>query len=169
GNVAGRDDARKRQLRHEADLHRTRSAEIRPERAAEQHLRDLLWLDAEIAAENAPAGRDRGLRELELADVALREVDLIGEVEDVLLADLAKPFRGIEHEAARVVEDARAHELRDRVDETGAAKAHGGDVADHRQLDVAVDDLHALDRAVGRAHAAADLRRLERGPGGRGR
>ena len=43
----------------------------------------------------------------------------------------------------------------------------GVDVADHRQLDLAVDDLHALDRAVGGAHAAADLRRLERRPGGR--
>ena len=32
---------------------------------------------------------------------------------------------------------------------------------------VAVDDLHAFDRAVGGAHPAADLRRLERRPGGR--
>src|SRR6266566_6943449 len=65
-----------------------------------------------------------------------------------------------------MVEDARAEELRDRVDKTGAAEAHRVDVADHRQPDGAVDDLYALDRAVGGTHAAADLRRLERGPGG---
>ena len=42
------------------------------------------------------------------------------------------------------------------------------DVADHGQLDVAVLDLDAFDRALGGAHAAADLRRLERRARGRG-
>ena len=67
-----------------------------------------------------------------------------------------------------MVEHPGADELRDRVDEPRAAQADGRDVADDRQLDLAVDDLHALDRAVRGAHAAADLRRLERGPGRRG-
>ena len=45
----------------------------------------------------------------------------------------------------------------------------GVHVSDHRQLDLAVDDLHAFDRAVGGTHAAADLRRLERRAGRRRR
>ena len=66
-----------------------------------------------------------------------------------------------------MVEDPRADKLRDSIDEPGAAEADRVDVADHRQLDLAVDDLHALDRAVGGAHAAADLRRFERRAGRR--
>ena len=44
-------------------------------------------------AEDRPAGRDRRLRELQLAHVALREEDVVGEVEDRLLADLVEPVR----------------------------------------------------------------------------
>src|SRR5207244_5337117 len=102
-----------------------------------------------------PAGGDRRLRELELAHVALREVDVVAEVEDVLLADLAEALGRVEDEAPGVVEHPGADELRDRVDEPRAAEAEGRDVADHRQLDLTVDDLHALDGAVGCTHAAA--------------
>ena len=45
----------------------------------------------------------------------------------------------------------------------------GRGVADHAEHDLVVLDAHGLDRAVGGAHAAADLRRLEGRPGGRGR
>ena len=89
-------------------------------------------------------------------------------MEDVLLADLPEPVRGAEHEATRVIEDAGRDHLCDGVDEAGAAEAERLNVADHGQLHLAVDDLHAFDRALGGAHAAADLRRLERRPGGRG-
>ena len=92
-------------------------------------------------------------------------------MEDVLLADLAHPLGerpvGRDELAARV-EQTRADELGDRVDEPGAAQADRLDVADHGQLDLAAADLDALDRALGGAHPAADLRRLERGPCGRG-
>ena len=123
-----------RQLRHEPDLHGARRSEVRAERAAEQHLRDLGGVDAHVVAEDLPAGRDRGLRELQLAHVALREKDVAGQMEDVLLADLPEPLRRAEHEAARVVEDAGADELGHRVDEAGAAETERLDVADHRQL-----------------------------------
>src|SRR5258705_5162522 len=68
-----------------------------------------------------------------------------------------------------MVEDSGADELGDRVDEPGTTEPDGFDVPDHRQLDFTVDDLHALDRAVRGAHAAADLSGLERGPRRRGR
>ncbi len=70
--------------------------------------------------------------------------------------------------AARVVEQPGADELGDAVDEPRAAHADRRDVADHLERQLAVGDLHALDRAVGGAHPAADLRGLERGAGGRG-
>src|SRR5437870_13902076 len=85
GDVPGGDDPRQRQLRHEADLDGARGGKIGAERAPEQHLRDLLGLDAEVAAEEVPAGGYRRLGELQLADVALREVDVVTEVEDVRL------------------------------------------------------------------------------------
>src|SRR5204862_1920411 len=134
-----------------------RRAEVRAERAAEQYLRDLRRFDVEVSAEQVPAGGDRRLRELELAYVALREVDVVAEVEDVLLADLAEARRRVEDEAPGVVEHLGPDELRDRVDQPRAAQADGRDVTDDRQLDLAVDDPHALDSAVGGAHAAADL------------
>ena len=61
-----------------------------------------------------------------------------------------------------MVEQAGADELGDRVHESGAAKADRRNVPDHRQLDLAVANLHALDRAFGGTHAAADLCGLER-------
>ena len=62
-------------------------------------------------------------------------------------------------------------ELRDDVDQAGAAEASGRLVgaADHLELDPAVREHDALDRALGRAHAAQDLPALERRAGGRGR
>src|SRR5205807_7749758 len=104
GDIPGRDDERQRQLRHEPDLHSTRCAEIRAERAAEQHLRDFRRLDVEVAAEEIRAGGDGCLRELELANVSLREVDVVAEMEDVLLADRAEALRRVEDEATGVVE-----------------------------------------------------------------
>ena len=81
-----------------------------------------------------PAGRDRRLRELQLAHVALREEDVVAEIEDVLLADLPEALRRLEDEAAGVVEHPGADELGDRVDEARAAEPDRRDVADHRQL-----------------------------------
>jgi hypothetical protein len=53
------------------------------------------------------------------------------------------------------------------VDESRAADADGRRVADDAEDDLVLGDAHGLDRAVGGAHAAADLRGLEGGPGGR--
>ena len=86
-----------------------------------------------------------------------------------LLADLVQPLgRGSTTKRPGVVEDPRAEELGDRVDEPGAAEPLRLDVADHRQLHLAVADLHTFDRAVRGAHPAADLGGLERRPRGRG-
>ena len=60
-----------------------------------------------------------------------------------------------------------AHELGHAVDQPRAAQPDGLGVADDLQLDVVVGDADALDRALGGAHAAADLRGLEGGAGGR--
>ena len=169
GHVARRHDARQRQRRHEPDPNGRSGGEVGAEAAAEQHLLDVARLDAELPKQDVPAGGDRRLRELQLAHVALRQVHVVGQVEDVLLPHLAEPRRGAERETPRVVEDARADELRHRVHEPGAAEPLRLDVADHGQVDLAVGDLHAFDGAVGGAHAAADLRRLERGPGRRRR
>ena len=138
-------------------------------------------VDAELAQEDVPARGDRGLRELELADVALGEVDGIGGVvaaprehEHSLLADLHEPRRqaGVDlgrllvgHEAAGVVEKAGGNELRDRVHETRPAHADGRRIADHLEVEVVAHDLDALDRPLGRPHPAADLGRLERRAG----
>ena len=72
-------------------------------------------------------------------------------------------------EAAGAIEQAALGELRHGVDQAGAADADGLDVADHAQVERAAVDLDDLDGAVGGAHAAADLRRLERRAGRRRR
>src|SRR2546425_13310124 len=65
------------------------------------------------------------------------------------------------------VEQADQPGLRHGVDEARAADPFGRDVApDHLQLDT-VAQGHAFDRAVGRAHAAADLAAFERWAGRR--
>ena len=90
GDVAGRDDPRQGKPRDEADPDRTRRREVGAERSGEEHLLDLADVDAELLDEQAPARRDRRLRELQLADVALREIDRVLDV-----ALLAAP---VEHE-----------------------------------------------------------------------
>ena len=121
--------------------------EVGAEAAREQHLGDIVGGDAELAHEDHPAGRDRGLRELQLAHVALGEVDRVlgllaapGEHEHALLAHLDEPLG--EHrvrlggglvgdEAAGVVEQAARDQLGDGVDEPRAAHADRVGVADH--------------------------------------
>ena len=56
----------------------------------------------------------------------------------------------------------RPHDqLGDRVHEARAAHADRVGVADHLERELLARDLDALDRALGRAHAAADLGGLE--------
>src|SRR5581483_5033184 len=74
-----------RELRHEPDPDRARRRQVRAERAGEQHLLDLPLVDSELLDEELPPGRDRRLRELQLADVALREVDRVADVALVAL------------------------------------------------------------------------------------
>ena len=97
--------------------------------------------------------------------------------EHALLADLRQPLgehraisrrRLVGHVAAGVVEQPGADQLGDAVDQAGAAHADRLDVADHVERERVVGDLDALDRALGGAHAAADLGGLERRAGRRG-
>ena len=64
-----------------------------------------------------------------------------------------------------MVEQAVVHELRDDVDEPGAAHADRRDIADHLQPQLITVDLDTLDRTVGGPHAALDLGGLERRAG----
>src|SRR6185312_9538059 len=73
GDIAGRHDARERELWYQADPDRAQRRQVGPEAPGEQHLGDVARLDAELAQEDVPAGRDRRLGELQLADVALGE------------------------------------------------------------------------------------------------
>ena len=75
GDVAGRDDPQHRDLRHQTDAHRGRGGEVAAERAGQQHLLHVALLEAELLEQQRPAGGDRALGELQLADVALGEVD----------------------------------------------------------------------------------------------
>ncbi|HWF26248.1 MAG TPA: trimethylamine methyltransferase family protein [Solirubrobacteraceae bacterium] len=75
GHVAGGDDARQREPGDEADAHRAQGREIGAEAPGQEHLGDLLGRRSELAQEDLPPGGDRGLGELELAHVALGQVD----------------------------------------------------------------------------------------------
>ena len=60
--------------RHEADPHRAQRRQVGAEAPGQQHLRDVLGLDAQLAQQDVPAGGDRSLGELQLPHVALGEV-----------------------------------------------------------------------------------------------
>ena len=190
-HVARADDAQQRDVGHQADPHGAGRGQVAAERPGEQHLGDVGVGQALFLQQQHPAGRDRRLGELQLADVALGEVEparrvvgvaggLVaqeGEHEHPLLADLPQPrgqpgrhLRGVgRDQPARGVDEPGGDHGRDGVDETGAGQPDRGDVADDLQQHVLVADLHALDRARGGPHPAADGRALERRPGGRGR
>ena len=134
-------------------------------------------VEAHLAQQDLPAGGDRGLRELELAHVALREVHVVGQHEDALLADLRHPSAAgaisppsRRYEAAGVVEQPGAAPSRPRSRRAPSRRCRP---ARRRRSPRArarrPRDPHALDRAVGGAHAAADLRGLERRAGRRRR
>ena len=74
-DVARGDDAEHGQLRHQPDPDRRGRGEVGAERAGQQHLLDVAVLEPELLEQQRPAGRDRGLGELQLAHVALGEVD----------------------------------------------------------------------------------------------
>ena len=61
----------------------------------------------------------------------------------------------------------RLDQLGDRVDQAGPAESLGLDAADDLEGDVVIGDLHDLDGAVRRTHAAPDRAALEGRPGGR--
>ena len=74
GDVARADDPQHRQLGHQADPDRARRRQVRPERPGQQHLRHVRLLHADLLEQQPPPGRDRGLGELQLAHVPLRQV-----------------------------------------------------------------------------------------------
>ena len=81
GDVAGRHDPRQREPRHEPDAHRAGGREVgrrRSRPAAPAGCRD--GSTPSSREQDLPARRDRGLGELQLAHVALGEVDRLGGV-----------------------------------------------------------------------------------------
>ena len=74
-DIARRDDPWQGQLRDEADADGAGGGEVGAERAGEEHLLDLVDDDPELLDEQPPAGGDRCLGELQLADVALGQVN----------------------------------------------------------------------------------------------
>src|SRR6266481_272805 len=172
--VADRYDLVDVDRRHEPDDLGALRVEVRTEGAAEEDLIQVGRAHAEDIHEDLDPGRDRTLCELELANVTLREVYPLGKQESLDSLDLDEasckrmvPGFGSRQHTARVVEQADVQQLRDRVDQPGAAKPLRGHVAaDHLQLD-RVAQSHALDGAVGGAHAAFDLAAFERRSGWR--
>ena len=175
-----------RQLRHQADADRRRRGQVAAERAGEQHLLHVARLDAELLEQQRPAGRDGGLGELQLAHVALRQVDAcrrgrcrvpVGAARRRVPGRSSSTGRRAPARARPAASSGtKRPDASSRPTLTSSATAStrpephrpmGVDVADDAELDV-VAELDDLDRAVGRAHAAADRAALER-RAGRGR
>src|SRR5918999_360686 len=78
--VASGDYAEHGQLGNQPDPDSRGGGEVGAERAGQQHLLYVVMLEAQLLEQQGPAGGDGGLRELQLADVALREVDGLGRV-----------------------------------------------------------------------------------------
>src|SRR5213593_916416 len=136
GRVADGDDAVDVDRRHEADYSGALGVEVGAERPSQQHLVQVLGPDAKDVHQYLDPGRDRALGELELADVALGQVDAVREQERTHAVDLDQPVakRVVGNVARRpqppgVVEQTREQELCHRVDEPGAADPLRGDVA----------------------------------------
>src|SRR5207244_10203200 len=113
------------------------------------------------------AGGDRSFAELQLANVALAQVDVLCKEEGAHTFDRDQPVRegmlGDLFPAAHLaagVEQTDEPKLCDGVDEARAANPFWWDVAaDHLELDtVAPGD--AFDGGVGRTHAASELAAL---------
>ena len=173
---------------HQPDPDGGGGGEVAAERAGEQHLLDVAVLEAELLEQQRPAGRDRGLGELQLADVALGEVRRsprarrpgVGPVqhEDPLLPPIIgepvgerrarPPWR--RSSGTKRPEASSSPTLTSSATASTRPEPHRParlDVADHAELDVVVADLDDLDRAVGGPHAAADRAALERRAGRR--
>ena len=172
GDVAGRHDARQRQPRHEPDPDRARRASgtrrtSRPSSTCEISV----GLDPESCSRICqPVAIDAFANCSSRTSRCDRNTSVgAGRTRAPRRSSREPARRRAEHEAAGAVKHARpAPARRPRRPARSRTSRPASTVADHRQLDLAVDDLDALDRAVGGAHAAADLGRLERGPGGRG-
>ena len=158
--------------------------QVAAERAGQQHLLDVAVLEAELLEQQRPAGRDRGLGELQLAHVALGEVRRtprpVGVGRRAGAARTPAPRRSqVSRSASAGAISAATSSVTNRPEASssptrtssatastrpGAAQAARLDVADHLQLDAVLVgvELDHLDRAVGGAHAAADRAALER-------
>src|SRR5260221_1017885 len=126
--VADRDDLVDVDRRHEPDDLGALRVEIGTEGAAEEDLIKVGRAHAEYVHEDLDPGRDRALCELELANVSLREVQALGKQESLDSLDLDEasckrmvPGLGSRQHPAQVVEQADVQELRDGVDQPGAA------------------------------------------------
>ena len=146
-----------------------------------------LGLETGLLEQDVPAGRDGSLGELELADVALGQVDRASDIanlakpvqdEDPLLAELGQPRSDARRDPngllvgdkpPRGVDELQSDQLGYGVHEAGAAETLRFGVADDTELESVGGHPHDLDRAPGGAHAAADRRALERRTGRGGR
>ena len=183
-HVPRRHDARQRHPRHEPDPHGARGREVGAERPGEQHLGDVVGaprpsspsrICQPVAIEafaNWSSRTSRWVRKTAVGRVRAAR----GQDEDPLLADLRQPRGELRRDEAAASSGTKRPEWSSSPARTSSAtqstspEPHipiGGDVADHLERDRVVLDLHALDRALRRAHAAADLGRLEGRAGGR--
>src|SRR5262249_35304441 len=155
-------------------------AEVVAETAREHQLRDIFVADAGDVLQHGDARGNRPLAELDLADIVLRQHDLVRR------AGLARPnqdhealFAPHEHavpqgprqpaamldvDQARPVDDPRIEQRRDGIDQPRAAEALRRPLADRVHAEHAVVDDDAVDGAERGAHTVPDLRALERGP-----
>ena len=188
-DVAGRDDPRQRELRHEADADGAGGREVRAERAGQQHLLDVGDLRRRAPRRAAPSrSRSRPSRTAARARRAARgrrrprgrpARRAQCEHEDALAVDArrgARRARGCElgrvlvgDEAAGVVEQAALDELRDGVDEPRAADAERR----RRRRSRRASTSSSLMRTTSIAPSAARMpQRIcaasKAGPGGRG-
>ena len=184
-HVARADDAQGRDVRHEADAHGAGRGQVAAERAREENLLDVRGGEPHLLEQQPPARGDGRLGELQLAHVALGQVDRPAHVaagagpvqhEDTLFPDLAQPVGqlgtgvrgglGVQQPAGRV-QQLGLHQRGDGVDQAGAAEPDRLHVADHLQAHVVVADLDAFDGAAGGPHPAADRGAFERRARGR--
>src|SRR5579871_6940349 len=80
GHVPGAHHAQHPDLGDQAEPDRVRRGQVAAERARQQHLLDVAGLQARLLDQDAPAGGDRRLGELEFPHVPLGQVDRLRDV-----------------------------------------------------------------------------------------
>lgn len=139
GDIAGGDDPQHGQLGDQADTHGRGCGQVASERAGEEDLLNVAVFETCPLQEEGPSRGDGGLCELQLAHVALREVDAVldrgqrrrsVQDEHPLLAQHRQPLAEVRldgggglrgDEAPAVVQQADSDQLGHSVNQPGAA------------------------------------------------